>query len=518
MYAQLKLLFLCTTTLFALVTPSAARTLSFSSTDANLNFSPAASWTTSSSDTNGFSSTSSRGASLSFSFAGQQVTVLGSSTGAYQVTLDVTQVYEFTSAENGRLFRASNLDESAIHSVVITQDDLEGGEMSFSQVRVAYESSTGLVPSLVSSDATVVSTLLTSGLPTALATAPGSSSVAATTTASAVASRRPTAESLSTFATSRRRSATSTTLTSSSSSSSYTPSRSSAMTVTSSSPKADESTSSSNAGAIAGAVVGSLAGLALLILLALFFIKRRKSQAGEYHDADTGRQRNSGAFSAPPPIMGGVGSNGGIGGSPRAPVVETVGGEGEGWAARIARNNSWRRKAERLPETRAYYNVTSEVPLPSAPPPAVPPPRLPPSAVLMMADAHPPTVSKPSLPRKLPARYSPPPMVESPSAVPISRPTRNPSQPQRFHVPTASHLPSSAFTPSPSRQGSSPPRAGAPLPPPPSSPSIPPTTSARLEEVVEGDEVVGGEEDRPHYFQTREQMPKYSQADGDPRR
>lgn len=281
------------------------------------------------------------------------------------------------------------------------------------------------------------------------------------------------------------------------------------------SPEADASSSSSNAGVVGGAVVGSLAGLALLVLLVFFFRKRRMNEAGDYFDADTGRQRNSGTFSGPPPVMSGVGNDGGIGGSPRAPVGEPLRSEVERWAARVARNNSWRRKAERLPETRNFYGVTSVVPLPSAPPPAVPPPRLPHSAVLMMADTHPPTASKPSLPHKLPARYSPPPMVESPSAVPISRPSRATSQPQRFQIPTASHLPSSAFTPAP--KGLTPPRFGAPLPHPPSPNSVP-VTSARLEEVIEEDEVGGGEEDRPHYFQTREQMPKYSQANGDPRR
>lgn len=280
------------------------------------------------------------------------------------------------------------------------------------------------------------------------------------------------------------------------------------------SPEADTSSSSAaNAGVVAGAVVASLAGVALLILLALFFRKRSNRQTGDYYNADTGRQRDSGPFSGPSLITTGVGNDGGIGGSPRVPALESVGTDAEGWAARVARNNSWRRKAERLPETRNFYGVTSEVPLPSAPPPAVPPPRLSNSAVLMMADTHAPTAGKPSLPRKLPARYSPPPMVEPPSAVPISRPTRAPSQAQRFHIPTASRLPSAGFAPAPLRFDS----ADASLPQPPS-PDSAPITSERLEEVGKDYQVVGGEEDRPHYFQTREHLPKYPQANGDPRR
>lgn len=52
------------------------------------------------------------------------------------MTLDGTEVFY---PEAGRLFRANNFDESALHSITITQDGSEGVEMSVEQVNVAYE-------------------------------------------------------------------------------------------------------------------------------------------------------------------------------------------------------------------------------------------------------------------------------------------------------------------------------------------------------------------------------------------
>ena len=66
-------------------------------------------------------------------YLGQQVIVLGASSGAYQVTLDDTQ-YQFSRAETGQLFRIDNLDPVTLHSLSILSEE----DFLLQQVKVAY--------------------------------------------------------------------------------------------------------------------------------------------------------------------------------------------------------------------------------------------------------------------------------------------------------------------------------------------------------------------------------------------
>lgn len=125
---------------------------------------------------------------------------------------------------------------------------------------------------------------------------------------------------------------------------------------------------------------------------------------------------------------------------------------------------------------------------------------------------------------------SPSPSVDTPSTLSISHPTRSPRKDLRIVVPPRSEKLPSTFLAGLGRVPST--RKDAPLPRPPQPERRPshvaqedyysPTAreDARLSEVIEEPEDgVGnwGEEDRPHFFQTREVMPKYS-AERDPRR
>lgn len=191
-------------------------------------------------------------------------------------------------------------------------------------------------------------------------------------------------------------------------------------------------------GAIAGAVIGSLLVLAILLLACCVVRRRRRNRENGYGDAEKGQGPlvGNGSLSAGSGAGALVG-DGGIGGSPRN-------GEPMTWMT-LARKASWKRKTDRLPETRRFYKVsqhaqTDDLP-PPMPPPSLPlpPPPLPrsSSSVLNMAEAHPPRAFVPitRIPPLAPRPPSPP--VEPPSSTLITRPTRTPSQPLRplFVVP-----------------------------------------------------------------------------------
>ena len=217
---------------------------------------------------------------------------------------------------------------------------------------------------------------------------------------------------------------------------------------------------------------------------------------------------------------------------------------GDGWAARLTRNSA-SQKEERLSETRRFYNIASK------PVPPIPTSHFPSPPVSMMVEASTPDASQ----SIVTPRGSTPPfssLDHAPSPLSISRPTRSPPKDLRILVPPRSQNLPSTFAAGLGLSSAI--RKDAPLPQPPqASPSqyhrlsaqmqrdkkaarrpshvaqedYYASTSAsdqhhamkdaRLSEVIEEpEEGAWGEEDRPHFFQTREVMPKYS-GDRDPR-
>lgn len=135
-------------------------------------------------------------------------------------------------------------------------------------------------------------------------------------------------------------------------------------------------------GVVAGAVIGSLAALAAVVFVLLLCKRRRAAQRQSEKDTYP-RKRQSVASS----LFGGFGRPGypqrGSAASPLAGshLSHPYASSGpQGWATRLARASSWKRKAERLPETRKFYGVedpTSTTSLPKQPPPTVPLPSVP---------------------------------------------------------------------------------------------------------------------------------------------
>ncbi|BGP54039.1 hypothetical protein JCM8202v2_001611 [Rhodotorula sphaerocarpa] len=153
--------------------------------------------------------------------------------------------------------------------------------------------------------------------------------------------------------------------------------------------------------AIAGGVIGALAGLALLLFLAALFARRRKRRRAEQEAQHFGgirpspRSRQSvassffGALGRPGPSLHDSHA-GPIGGAHlshpySSPTTQT-------WVSRLARASSWKRKAERLPETRRFYGVDAQeaamaaAGVPKQPPPCVPLPSVPPGATREMEE------------------------------------------------------------------------------------------------------------------------------------
>ncbi|GAA5920183.1 hypothetical protein JCM1841_006633 [Sporobolomyces salmonicolor] len=347
-----------------------ARTVSFNARNHLLSYAPQSAWSEISEDGLEAMEANRGGSRLELSFAGEQISLFGSASSEFSVAIDGSSDLTSSStviASNmsavTRIYLASGLDRNTVHSLVL--EFVGSGTFLLDRVAVAYSTETGLVPALLPVGASgAVSTATLS----ATAAAPSSSSTAAT-------SAGPSASPIA--------SAASSTL------SNHT------------------SNGTSRGSLIAGATIGSVGGAALLLFI--FIVIRRIRTAREleeghqqqqglqphdhssYVNAETGRRRSSFLpaalsrnSSSPLPFAtqrndSSLGADGGVGrcpGGEHPPTPVIVGSET--WQSRLARNASWKRKKERLQETRKFYNVGQRVGATGGAPPLVgPPPRMP---------------------------------------------------------------------------------------------------------------------------------------------
>ncbi|GAA5994601.1 hypothetical protein JCM5350_001470 [Sporobolomyces pararoseus] len=360
-----------------------ARTTSFSPRDTNVLYLPARAWV------KGGGNSSMRsieaGAKLQIKFAGEQITLFGStSSSLVSINLDGEPVNSnliavpSRSASPSNLFQASDLDENREHSL-----ELEiGSNETFvlNRIAVAFSASNENIPALLPLSGSSTSS------PNSLSTSVPLQSAASSTPLSTSSAQETTSESPS-------------------------------------------------PGVAVGATIGALLACCLLILLPTFLIRRhrkrslsrpssrdsrtdgRRTANGPYVNQETGTRRGSFILSAfqnrrassllfwnstprtplsPSPILFNDNNNalvnGGIGSSPRAQLpplptsstsraVTPVIVGSETWQVRLARAASWKRRTERLAETRKFYGVGGRaVAIGSdlrGPPPAVPLPRPP---------------------------------------------------------------------------------------------------------------------------------------------
>ncbi|GAA5854652.1 hypothetical protein JCM5353_000426, partial [Sporobolomyces roseus] len=338
-----------------------ARTTSFSPQDVAVVYSPQDAWREAGGET---VRAIKEGAKLQVEFAGEQITLFGqtSSNVQYSINLD-DQTFPSpsfspsNSASPSRLFQASNLEANGEHRLELTVEN--GGTFVLNRIAVAFSSSNENTPALLPIDSTSTAASLTE---TSLDTSPSSG----------------TNNSLGS--------------------------------------QPASSTPSSSAAVVVGATLGSLAAFALLVTLLFWFCRRRRSSSSNdpnrndsnYVNQETGNRRSfiPSAFQrrsssvlpwsstprtplSPSPIFLNP-INGGIGSSPRQlpeslsnPSTPVIVGS-ETWQAKLTRAASWRRKVERLEETRKFYGVgkggkgsNGNAPELRGPPPAVPLPRPP---------------------------------------------------------------------------------------------------------------------------------------------
>ncbi|GAA5970090.1 hypothetical protein JCM11641_000263 [Rhodosporidiobolus odoratus] len=384
-----------------------ARTVSYDSSDKLL---VTSAWSTVETDGDGWTGNgalraSKEGARLRFSFAGEQISLYGSASSTFAVSIDggdpstspssaptnSAVKLAASSPSPTRFFLANNLSRTSVH--VLELEMTGNGTLMLDRVAVAYSNSVKLDPALLA-DGTI-----------------GSVS-AALFPSSALPSSSPASSRLSS--------------TSPSSASSQLPS-SSALSLPSSASDAQKLESgSSNGGTIAGAVMGTLIGLTLLVLI-IFSIRRKKQsptsdedtagrRRSSYYNADTGapyfthRRSTPSAFlsafaigrPSPSPLRTSRADdshnqtyNSGV--RARHPFAAPQSGSyapgmlsapsNQTWTQRLTRAASWKRKADRLGETRSFYKVpegaaVAAVAGPRAPPPQGPLPSVPEKAAV----------------------------------------------------------------------------------------------------------------------------------------
>ncbi|GAA5883392.1 hypothetical protein JCM16303_006728 [Sporobolomyces ruberrimus] len=355
-----------------------ARTTKFNPTDSNFVYSPQSSWERSG-GRNGSIRSVKAGATVEIKFAGEQIILYGSTSSDVSVSVllddrDRSSIFETSmSASPARLFRVSDLDGTGDHTLRLAVRNNE--TLVLNSIHVAFSSASGNVPALLPFDP--------------------------------VSATRSFVSNPSTSSNSPLQSATS--------------SRAS---------EDDGSVKSTSAGLVVGATLGTLAAVSLLVYLVFYLCRRhRRAHSSEppgssqnvddsrYMNQETGAKRGSFLLPAfqnrrassflpwnttprtplsPSPIMFSDRDaemvNGGIGASPRngtfspqspsqSTVVPVVVGS-ETWQAKLTRAASWKRKAERLAETRKFYGLAGRTNGggrvdPRGPPPAVPLPRPP---------------------------------------------------------------------------------------------------------------------------------------------
>ncbi|GAA5890303.1 hypothetical protein JCM6882_008788 [Rhodosporidiobolus microsporus] len=365
------LLFLLSSSL----TLAAARTTSFDDRDERLVFAPSTAWRTGEND-DGYGTTTTatgrRGATLRATFAGEQISLFGNSSAAFNVSIDGAPTSSASSSSSSslistepvRLFLANELDRETVHQLVL---EISGeGTFTIDRIAVAYSNDIDLVPAL-----------LTVGASGAVSTATLSSSPSSTSSSSSPAS---TSSLLSSVV-----------------------------------PTSDSGGTGRGPGIVAGIIVGSVGAVALVVFLIFLLIRRRRNRLSptaapglgkvgrnrsSYHNTETGAQHRrrstpSGFLSAfnfsrhsslPLPFARSTPStplsrsyndspynapDGGVGRAPAPaphPFASPI-------AASYSRRNQPREKEDRLEATKDFYRVPPAV-VPG-PPPAGPLPSLP---------------------------------------------------------------------------------------------------------------------------------------------
>ncbi|GAA5860589.1 hypothetical protein JCM3774_006216 [Rhodotorula dairenensis] len=151
----------------------------------------------------------------------------------------------------------------------------------------------------------------------------------------------------------------------------------------------EDSKGESRGGVIVGGVVGALFVLAIVVTTVAVLIRRRRSDKATSTDKPSARGPNTERQSIASSLFGGFGgptapgdfSSSPLAGAHLSHPYAASSSAGPAWVNRLARASSWKRKAERLPETRRFYGLgeaTGSSPgLPSQPPPCVPLPSVP---------------------------------------------------------------------------------------------------------------------------------------------
>lgn len=200
------------------------------------------------------------------------------------------------------------------------------------------------------------------------------------------------------------------------------PSRSAAPTSTAAaSHMSSEKQDGAKGGVIAGGVVGALLSLGLVVTIVAILVRRRNAQRSARRPTIRGpiAMRQSVASSLFGAFGGGSNPPGGFNSSPLAgahlshPYASST-STGPNWVNRLARASSWKRNAERLPETRRFYGVgeAAEVEMPSQPPSCVPLPSVPLEATREMEERWRTVGPTLSLDRQLPPPPAPPSTVQ----------------------------------------------------------------------------------------------------------
>ncbi|BGP14023.1 hypothetical protein JCM10213_005608 [Rhodosporidiobolus nylandii] len=427
--------------LLAVLLPSlaSARTSFFDDDDALILYTPSGAWSTVDAGSDwrggGAARTSRSAAQMRVTFAGEQISLYGSSTADFTIAFDgatPSSPVPAASSSTGstspqRLFVTSGLDQNEAHVLVL--ELASSGTLSLDYVAVAYSDSTTLTPQLLANGTTgalSTATISSSSPSSSVVRSSSAASFASSTVSppSPLPSSTPAVDSASSGLSSAASSSTS-----------------SSVDASSATPPAR------NGPRIAGGIIGGVAAGALLVFLLLLFLKKMKrrgqsssSDSGDspapgekrssYLNAETGRRRSTpSAFfgfarpmlsplpfarSSSSNILGRVGggrggtdspynaADGGVGRSPHpfaspapgsfAPAVgsgsqsrsaPTSGGAAsETWAQRLTRAASWKRKADRLASTREFYcvpegAVVAAVAGPRPPPPSGPLPSVP---------------------------------------------------------------------------------------------------------------------------------------------
>ncbi|BGP68508.1 hypothetical protein NBRC10513v2_001841 [Rhodotorula toruloides] len=330
----------------------AARTVTFDDGDSHLVYAPDGAWSVvEGADYSAGSArqTTARGGQVTLAFAGQQISLYGSTTASFAVFVDgkTTPTSSSSSsassnATSSRFFVLKGLAAEQAHNLtlVVTGD----GALVLDRIAIAFSNAVSTTPAFLP-----VGT--TGFLSTATLTSSSTSSLAPSSTSRAVDPHLR---------------------------------------------------GTSRAGLIAGSIIGSLGAFALLIFLTCLFLRRRKQRHSTSYSPDLGAQLRTAqaehakrkssqslfasAFnrsrSSPLPFatLPLETDNGGISSFPRpalshsfaasARLSPPTSNQGSNWPSFsfLTRASSWRLKADRLPETRRFYNL-GRAGLPSTKPP-----------------------------------------------------------------------------------------------------------------------------------------------------